>query len=526
MKSITSKIVNSLNESIDTDAVENERTVGVTSPVQVHQCEDCAAFYVVPVKVDESICPYCNGVGTPYGDINPVHEDDDIDPSTELTEDEKEELRSEAELIVSETLKVLDHNDYKKFNECYRSRVRMTSKGELEAIVESVTAKRKMTSRQKSAYKLAERFTPVTKSVNKTNESVKMRRQELLIKNESRAIKVAASKFLERQGAKYNYTKFNESMNEFIKSRSVRRMLEDIANDDEIGKSELDQMTPDQIGDQVNSVIKDTGLEVVSNDVDIDGDTATVNVRVNDSDNAEVLTSEIEDVLEDVFDAPVEITGPYISEGDKSLVDLAVVINPDDTLTEDDDEFELEGIDSELNKDDDIMSSESSKNEFIRKRSSRKSLHEKFVKGVGETPLFALLANDSADNEPAFLAHDDSLVSGNEENAEDLARVFVSEESANKYIQDAGISDKFTPVSISIVVNECDDPDSIITEDEEFDTEDGSYFKKEGFYYHKGNDGKVREIDESEFDDAKASSEFDKDTIKESYRKHRARRRK
>lgn len=539
MKNITSKIVSSLNEGIDQVVVETERTAEATMPVEVHQCDNCADFYLVDHAVSESICPHCGGAGKPVGKVTDIEECDDLDKKDqdhiEESEDE-EEIRSEAELVVGEALRALDHSDFRKFNESYRPRVRMTRKGELEAIMEStngraITAKRKMTSRQKAAYKLSENFSiGSTKIANKKVESIKVRRQELMMKNESRAMKVQACRILERQGAKYDCAKFNESMNKFIASRKYRSMLEDIA-EDEIGKSELDKMTPDEIADQVNSVIGDTGIEVMSNDVDIDGDTATVTVRVEDNDQAEVHTSEIEDVLSDVFDAPVEIAGPYQSEGDKSVADLAVVINPDKDVNEDD-EFDEEdpdlceddedlGLDSEDDKKG-LKSEAEEKFESIRRRGRRK-MSEKFVKGTGETPLFALVATDSADNEPQFLAQDDSLVSGNEENAEDLARIFVSAEAASAYLQNAGLEDQYTPVSISIVANECDETPmksekSLTEADDTVETDDGSYFEKDGYFYCKDSDGKVREIDESEFEDAKACAA---DKLKESYKARR-----
>lgn len=545
MKSITSKIVRSLNEAMDpTKVVENEPVTGVNAPKQVHQCTDCATFYLVDEATNESVCPECGAKGTPYGDVKECTGEEVPNDRDPLTEDEEAEIKSEAEVIVGEALRTLDRNDYKKFNESYRPRVRITSKGELEALVEFkghvITASRRMTSRQKTAYNLSEKYIPavVTPADTKKFESIRLHRQELMIKNESRAIKIQACKILERQGAKYNFKKFNESMDKFLNERIgvITKKFEDIAGDEELGKSELDKMTPDEIGDQVNTVIEDTGLEVVTNDVDIDGDTATVNVRVQDSDGVEVHTKEVEDVLSDVFDAPVEIVGPYQSEGDKSVADLAVVINPDADAVNEDDELCPEcgknpcECHKELGEYDDpkMMSSEKKYESFRRRR------NEQFVTGIGDTTLFALVSNETAgdkSNAPEFLAQDDSLISGNEDGAEDLARIFVSEEAAKKYLVSAGIEDKFTPVSISIIQNENlddgipanSDDDSIKESDEDsFETEDGTYFKEDGYCYCKDKDGKVREIDESEYDAACTSSEMDR--IKESYKRRSAKR--
>lgn len=543
MKNTTSRIVNALNESIDDQYVENERTAGVNVPKQVHQCENCAEFYLVSEATNESVCPECGGEGKPVGDITECGSGQ-VSSKEIIDENEAEELKSEAELVVSEALSCLDRNDYRKFNECYRPRVRMTAKGELQAIAESVrgghvTASRRMTSRQKTSYNLAEKYVPtISKSSSKRNESVKLSRQNLMIKNESRAIKIQACRLLERQGAKYDFRRFNEGMNKFISSRNVRNMLESINEDDEIGKSELDTMTPNEIGDAVTSVVKDTGLSVITNDVDIDGETATVNVRVEDNDEQEVYTSELEDTLGEVFDAPVEIVGPYESEGDKNVSDIAVVINPDDSVNENDDPTEPSDPDpdelnenetnpDELPKDPEVLN----KFESYRSRSKRRrrGLKESFKQGVGSTPLFALMVTGS-DDAPQFLAQDDSLIDGSEPNAEDKARIFVTESAAQSFLDDAGLSDQFVPKSITVIVNEDIGTSEFGSEteltedgaDEVFTTNDGKFFKKEGYCYQESDDGTVQEIDESEYEDAKATSDAEK--LKESYLRRRSRR--
>lgn len=536
MRSMTSKILGRLNESVvnpapngkvnegvDDASIQNEPTTGVDTPKKVYQCDNCAEFYVGSGATNESVdCPFCGNTGHEVGVVNEIdNEDEPKEPL--LTEEEESELRSEAEVIVKEALSTLDKNNLKKFNESYRPRVRVTSKGELEALVESskgafVTAKRRMTSRQKAAYSLSENYKPVASTPavsNKKLENIRMSRQSLMMKNESRAVKIQACKILERQGVKYDFKKFNESMDQYINSRNFRSMVESICEDDEIGKSEFDQMTPDQIGDQVATVVKDTGLGVIANDVQIDGDTATVNLRLEDSDNVEVHTTEVEEVLKDVFDTPVEIVGPYQSEGDKSVSDIAVVINPESEGDPEEDP-KSEG-DMNEGTEDPLAQSELDGNKI--------PVNEKFVQGTGNVSLFALLSNDSADNEPQFLAQDDSMVSGNEDNAEDLARVFVSEDAARKYLQSAGIEDKFTPVSISVVTNESlEDPDyssgMSMDEDGEIETDDGTYFKQDGYCYKRTSDGKIEECDESEFNAAKASK-YDTSGLKESYKNRR-----
>lgn len=556
----TSRIVSSLNEGINTSVapvIEHERTVGSDAPVQVHQCDDCACFYTVSEKMDESVCPKCGGVGEPYANLSPIKEGMENDEDDPTNENDEDEIRSEAEVVVSEALRALERSDFKKFNESYRPRTRMTTKGELEVIMEStngkaITVARKMTSRQKAAYQLSEKFS--IKSANSSaknakNESIKLRRQELVMRNESRAVKVQAGRILERMGVRYNHQKFNEQMSKFISNRPYNKMLESINNDDEIGKSELDKMTPDEIGDSVNTVIADTGLNVVNNTVDIDGETATVTVRVEDSPELEVHADEVGDVLSDVFDAPVEVVGPTTTDGDSTLADLAIVINPDDSINEEDGDGRnpLDTNPDDLLTEDDgcpmssekkrMMSSEkgrmmsSEKNESMRRR-KRSKVNEKFTTAIGDSPLFALKATDCAVGDPCFLANDDSLVSGNEDGAENLARVFVSQEAAANFVKSAGLEGKFEPVSISVITNECDgtdndyvDPNKINEGEEPFETKDGSYFEKDGYYYFKDHDGKVTEVDKAEFDEARAGT-YDVDNIKESMRRRRNSRRK
>lgn len=558
MKDLTSRIVHSLNESVNTPSVENEESVGVNAPKQVHKCDNCADFYLVDEEKNESICPECGSVGHFYADVK--ESDEEADPAKisnpRLDEEEEEELRSEAEELVTEGLKLLDRNDYRRFNEGYRPRSRVNSKGELEMMVESnghvITASRRMTSRQKTAYALSEKYTvSSTSSSSKKNESIKARRQELMMKNECRAVKIQACRLLERMGVKYDYKKFNEGMNKFLNNRKITESIARINEDDEIGASELDKMTPDEIGDQVNNIIKDTGLDVIANDVEIDGDTATVNVRVQDSDEVEVKSSEVQDVLQDVFDTPVEIVGPYESEGDKTIQDLAVIINPDSDVNESDDTCPICGKSEcdcdPINENDKDSKDEpkvptiaecddgSVKKESLRKRGHRKSRkNESFVEGTGNTPLFALVSNmtvGNKNNAPEFLAHDDSLVTGDQPDAEDKARTFVSYKAAQKYLQDAGLEDDYTPVSISVVQNESiksefDSEMSVNEEDDRdlFETEDGTYFEEDDKYFCESIDGTVREIDESEFEDAKATAQ-EIDKIQESFKKRNAARR-
>lgn len=234
------RIVSSLNESISTATVpevENEKESGVNAPVQVHQCDDCASFYLVSDKANESVCCECGGTGHPYADINKLGENiepentDKISDIHPLTEEEEAEIKSEAEVVVNEALRTLDRSDYKKFNECYAPRCRITNKGELEVLVESnghtVTAKRRMTSRQKASYNLSESYkkSVIDSSARaKKNESIRTHRMTLRMMNEARSIRVHAAKVLERQGAKYDYAKFNESMNKFIAGKNYRKV--------------------------------------------------------------------------------------------------------------------------------------------------------------------------------------------------------------------------------------------------------------------------------------------------------------
>lgn len=365
MKSITSKIVNTLNENISSvnEAVEDELVVSSevvpaqVVPAQIHQCSDCYSFYPVGEISSKSLCPQCSvESGVPWGEVKVIKESDGLVEEEDEIEVESE-LRAEAEVILAEALRSLDYNDFSKFNESYRPRVRMTRRGELETILESaggsvVSVSRKMTSRQKVAYSLAEKYSRGERNSSndnkRVNESIKAKRRALVAKNESRALKVKAVKILESMNANVNIQQFNTLMNEFIEDRD-HDIYTKITEDDGVVMSDLVTSSPQEISSTVSSVIEDTGLDVVNSDVEIDGDVAVVSLKVKDSPDVEVHTDEVVDVLSYVYKEPVSVVGSSTTPDENGIVELAVVIG-EEPINEDADEDEDFLIDESIGR--------------------------------------------------------------------------------------------------------------------------------------------------------------------------------
>jgi len=514
MRNITSRIVNALNENIveNTEVapvVEPELEVGTDAPTAVHKCPDCALFYTVVEDEDPSVCPTCLvAIGEPYAVVTPLTKEVDYDE--ELLDEE--EVLADIERDLDECLGVLDYSDFKTFHENYKGRVKMNSKGELtltESVgTKEVTVSRRMTTRQKASYALAEKYVPATpREVDpKKNESIKIKRQVLMAKNESRAIKVQAARLLERMGVKYDFKQFDSKMNEFINSRDYTKPYVRINENRVIESAELESSTPGEVEEVVATVVEDTGLEVVSANATVDGDAMIVNVRVEDSPEVEVHTSEITDVLSQVYEEPVEVVGKSEADGDSTLVDLAIVIgeNEGDFDEEDEDPQISESVRRRRGRGSSRVVNES-------RRGRRSILREQFAEGQDDPALFALKSLDSTDEDPNFLANDDSLISGNEEGSEDKARLFISEESARAYAQEQGIEDKFEPVSIVVFTDE--DLGNLHESTE-------TYFEEDGFYYKEDEDGIIEEVDEEEY----VANTRTIDDIKESFRRKRSRR--
>lgn len=358
-----SMIIGKLNESVK-NSVEIESTVGVDQPTDFHQCKACSGTY----KGEQDTCPIC-GISQAYQvvaenedalevkddevkDEVKVEESDDEIKATSADEEVPDDVKKE----VNEAMKMLTKGEYKKFNEAYGKTSKLMKNGQLNILVESertgriYSVARRMSSIQKANFKLSESVTRNSAVSRRTRssaklESVRKARAGIAALTEMSAVKVAMMKMMERQGIQYNHKALNEAIKSTINERYYKFMkkLEAIEADKETGAVSFDESTPEEIAQDVVSVIKDAGLDVVSNTTEVDAsDKATVEVRVQDDPDLEVNLEPVADAISDVVDAPVAIVGPSIPEGDSTLADLQVLINPDDEVVKECDEMSFE----------------------------------------------------------------------------------------------------------------------------------------------------------------------------------------
>lgn len=352
-----SNILKKLNESQAAPMIEMEPTVGVDPVEEVHQCAGCGGFY----KGAPDSCPVC-------GDIIKVktnesrktrarklqESDEDIDIEGEILDEDEEEvidtvqddekLPKDVAVEINEGMKLLTKGNYKKFNESFKN-TRLLKNGKINFLVESertgrmYSVVRRATAIQKANYKLAESMNTKTSrraTANAKLESVRAARASLAALTEMNAVKVAAIKMLERQGIRFDFKAINESLNRSINesSKRFRKKFEAIDTDRDTGAIDFTESTPEEIAQDVTEVVKDAGLEVVTQEVDATADTAAVQVRVQDDPNLEVNLQDIADATSEVMDAPVAVVGPSIPEGDSTLADITVLVNPDEDTVE------------------------------------------------------------------------------------------------------------------------------------------------------------------------------------------------
>ena len=364
-----SKVLSKLNESQSVPFVEAEPTIGVDAKPEVHRCAVCGGFY----KGDPEICPVC-GDKIPekfnesrksrkrkLREADEVKLDIDNDDEEILDEDEEEEvidtvqdnekLPKDVEVEINEAMRLLSKGNYKKFNESYKS-TKLLKNGKINFLVESertgrmYSVVRKPNAIQKANYKLAESMNVKTSrraSASAKLESVRAARASLAALTEMNAVKVATMRMLERQGIRFDFAKMNESLNKTISesSKRFRKKFEAIDSDKDTGAVDFTESTPEEIAQDVTEVIKDTGLEVVTQDVDATTDTAAIQVRVQDDPNLEVNLQDIADATSEVMDAPIAVVGPSKPEGDSTLADITVLVNPDEDLIEDEEKVAL-----------------------------------------------------------------------------------------------------------------------------------------------------------------------------------------
>lgn len=357
-----SNILRKLNESSQTvPFVEPEPTIGVDPVEEVHQCAECGGFY----KGTPTSCPICGGTMTAVNESRKtrkrrLHESEDedkiidVEDKDEIIDEDEDEvidtvqddekLPKDVEVEINEGMRLLAKGNYKKFNESFKN-TKLLKNGKINFLVESdrtgrmYSVVRRVTAIQKANYKLAESMSTKTSrraTANAKLESVRAARTSLAALTEMNAVKVAAIRMLERQGVRFNYKAVNESLNRTINesSKRFRKKFEAIDTDKETGAIDFTESTPEEIAQDVTEVVKDTGLEVVTQEVDATTDTAAVQVRVQDDPTLEINLQDIADATAEVMDAPVAVVGPSVPEGDSTLADLTILVNPDEDTVE------------------------------------------------------------------------------------------------------------------------------------------------------------------------------------------------
>lgn len=353
-----SSILKKLNESQAAPIVEIEPTVGVNPVEEVHQCKGCGGFF----KGTPEACPICGGEMSKINESKRTrrkrrfHEsEEDIDIEGEILDENEEEevidtvqddekLPKDVEVEINEGMRLLAKGNYKKFNESFKN-TKLLKNGKINFLVESdrtgrmYSVVRRATAIQKANYKLAESMALKTSrrvTASAKLESVRATRTSLVALTEMNAIKVAAMRMLERQGIRFDFKAMNESLNRTIaeSSKRFRKKFEAIDADKDTGAIDFAESTPEEIAQDVTEVVQDAGLEVVTQEVDATTDTAAVQVRVQDDPNLEVNLQDIADATSEVMDTPVAVVGPSKPEGDSTLADITILVNPDEDTVE------------------------------------------------------------------------------------------------------------------------------------------------------------------------------------------------
>ena len=394
-----SRVLNKLNESHS--QIEMEPTVGTDTPEGIKQCKCCSGFYTG----NPATCPVCGGpletsdMSTAINEARKarkrrqrLHEDTVInieDPTKDdddaiIAENNRDEvLPDDAQVAVNEAMKMLSKGQCKKFNESCHAKV--MKNGRLNILVESANGRtysvvRKMNAIQKANFRLSESMkTPKTGRAATANrlKATQSARTNLAALTEMRAVKVAALKLMERQGVTYDYAKFNKMMNESIATAHGRfkKKFEGISDDNKTGLVDFESSTPEEVSADVTEIIEDTGLQVVTQAVEeTTPETTEVMVRVQDDPDVEVNLQDVAETVADVTAAPVAVVGPTPVEGDSTLSDVVVILNPDDETV---DELADETVAPETP----VALSES-----LRARVAKKRLHESCDDDVKKDP--------------------------------------------------------------------------------------------------------------------------------------------
>lgn len=517
-----SNVLKKLNESQTVPFVEPEPTIGVDPVNEIHQCAGCGGFY----KGTPDSCPVCGGevVAAKVNERRMnrrkrLHEDEDLDIVVDDNDNSEDAIDEDEEVIdtvqdddklpkdvaveINEGMRLLTKGNYKKFNESFKN-TRLLKNGRINFLVESertgrmYSVVRRATAIQKANYKLAESMNVKTSrraTANAKLESVRAARTSLAALTEMNAVKVAAIRMLERQGLRFNYSAINESLNKTIaeSSRRFRRKFEAIDTDKETGAIDFEESTPEEIAQDVTEVVKDSGLEVVTQEVDATADTAAVQVRVQDDPTLEINLQDIADATSEVMDAPVAVVGPSKPEGDSTLADITVLVNPNEDTVEEGEKVALSeslrrkvrarklrecddlalqkgekdkkdnlNEDEDLEKDDDM--------EDYPKLSERRSIRRKrrFNEGIGDevgkaAGSFVKSLNEEDDEQRVIDAEYDDLDAEDDELKADKK---LSEKRRIRKIKEA--EDDSTK---EVVCDDGEEPKIVITEEDDDDEE-------------------------------------------------------
>lgn len=512
------RVLNRLNESVDMKSAgfESDPIIGLDKKRDVRQCPTCKGFFIV--NDDVKTCPVC-GVEAPV-----LESVEDEDEEKMVIKEEKDEVPVEVETEVEEAMDMLSNGEAKKFNEAYGRTSKLMKSGKLNIIVESKSGRmhsvvKRLNSVQKATYKLSESFKKKAvvsrrSADSKVFEAVHSARVGHVVLTEMSAVKVSALKVCERLGmTKNQIRKLKEAMEATIDDRKedIDDKITEIVSDKETGETKYDDAAPEDVVEDVNKVIEDTGLEIIDHSYDVDDTTNTteVQVKVQDDPDVEVNLQDVADTVSDVVDADVAVVGPTVSEADPAVADITVIINPDEETiesadaednkvalsesilrkrakklresneekieVEDKDEKEIAECDGKGNEEVIIKNKLSERKKSSMRRKLRESDEDKIEikdndiidedeeekfeiedkekieekKALIKNRLYALVKRTSVeDGDPKFMTHTGDVISGTDDAADDSIKVFQSQKAADKYREDENIDDEFDSVEI------------------------------------------------------------------------------
>lgn len=294
------------------------------------------------------------------------------------------------ELEECDATDLLECGDIQKFNEKYGTST-IARNGKLQVIVESFSGRKfviekDLTSTQRAAFRIAEaarKSSSISYAKNKSRvNEIKKARVTAIIRNESKATRVAITRFLERNHIAFDAKKLREAAESTLvdRSKEFEDRVDEILGKDVINAS---QNTEDLIA-PITEVIEDTGLNVVTQEASTEPDgSSVIQVRIQDEPGVEVNLQDISDTIADVIGEDVAVVGPNVVAGDSTLMDVAVVVNPDE---------------DDLDINEKVALSESLRRKVVESRKSKRSKTEDCSSDLNEGD------EDSDDQKPPKLS--------------------------------------------------------------------------------------------------------------------------